>query len=142
MRSPPEHIPLDPLRGVLWGFALWAVATPVFATVGNTFVPLPDSEALAPVLAGWIVLVTTAVALITTDYLRRTGFEGASAGLGFGALMAATGLVLDSVMLVAAGLSFPGLDDERTRTVAALMLVAYALIVVVPAGVAARRAHR
>jgi hypothetical protein len=96
------------------------------------------------VLAGWIVLVTATVALITVDYVRQTGFAGAPAGLAFGALMAATGLVLDSVMLVAAGFSFPGLDDERTRTVGTLMLVAYALIVVVPtatAGIAARRAQ-
>jgi hypothetical protein len=139
VQSQPERAPMDAARGIAWGFTLWAVATPVFAAAGEEFVPLPDSGALVPVIVGWVVLVAVVVGLITIDYLRRTGFDGAAAGLTFGALMAATGLILDGVMFVAAGLSFPGLDDERSRTVAAFMLLAYAVIVVVPAATAARR---
>jgi hypothetical protein len=137
--SQPDRAPVDPVRGIAWGFALWAVATPVFAAAGEEFVPLPDSGALVPVIVGWVVFVAVVVGLITIDYLRRTGFERGAAGLTFGALVAATGLILDGVMLVAAGLSFPGLDDERTRTVAAFMLLAYAVIVLVPAAIAAWR---
>lgn len=137
MSSQPDRAPVDLRRAIGWGFALWASATAVFAAAGNEFVPLPDSGLLIPAIVAWVVLVTGLLALVTIDYLRRTAFEGPAAGFIFGAGMAATGLILDGAMLVVAGLSFPGLDEERTRTVAAFMLLAYAVILIAPAATAA-----
>jgi hypothetical protein len=137
VQSRADLVIVDVKRAIAWGFALWSVATVTFAAAGEHFVPLPDSAALIPLVVGWFALVASLMAAISIDYMRRTHLHGSAAGLAFGAVVAATGLILDAAMLLVAGLSFPGLDEERTRTVAAMMLIAYAVILVAPAATAA-----
>jgi hypothetical protein len=133
-----ETMPLAPRLAALYGAAIWAAAAVAVAVVGDRIFPRPGAAAVAPVILGLSLLAALAAGAATVDYMRRTGLSGAGAGLAFGATIAAVGLVLDGTLMLVAGLQWPNLDADRTRTVAAFLLLGYAALVLAPWWVGAR----
>jgi hypothetical protein len=117
---------------LVYGVLLWGAATILFALAGNSLVPDELSTTAWLALIGWVLCVALVVGVLAAGFRHRTGLVGSGAGLEFGATVAAVGLVLDGVLVFASGLEFPGLETARLGAITAYMLLAYALIIIIP----------
>lgn len=131
--------------GLAVAYALvgWAFFTALLVLLGNLLLP-EISRPLTPlVVLGLGALTAVAVALLSLDYFRRAGRSDAVAALTLGVCLAAIGLALDAALLLATEFRYPNVDEERMGTLAAALLLGYAIAAVVPvATVAVRRRGR
>ena len=113
-----------PLRlACIYALAGWGVFTALLVALGDVLLPEPD-DALAPlVVLGLGALTAVAVAALSLDYFRRARRRDALAALTLGICLAAIGLALDAVLLLATDFRYPNVDDERTGTLAAALLL-------------------
>ena len=82
------------------------------------------------------------MALLSLDYFRRAGHSHVHAGLLLGVCLPAVGLTLDGLLLLATRFRYPNVDEQRTATLAVLLLLGYAVAAVVPPAVASVGARR
>ena len=120
----------------------WAFFTGLLVALGNILLP-SITRPLAPlVVVGLAALTAGAVAVLTLDFLRRARSDDTAAALGFGVCLASIGLTLDAVLLLARDFRYPNVDEQRTATLAVLLLLGYAVAAVVPVLVASLRTAR
>lgn len=117
----------------------WAFFTGLLIALGNTLLPTISRPAAPLVVLGLAALTALAVALISLDYFRRAGQADVYAALILGTCLASIGLALDAVLLLATDFSYPNVDEEKTATLAVLLLLGYAVAAAVPPLVAALR---
>jgi hypothetical protein len=117
----------------------WAFFTGLLIALGNTLLPTISKPAAPLVVLGLAALTALAVALISLDYFRRAGQADVCAALILGTCLASIGLALDAVLLLATDFSYPNVDEEKTETLAVLLLLGYGVAAAVPPLVAARR---
>lgn len=117
----------------------WAFFTGLLIALGNTLLPTISRPATPLVVLALAVLTGLAVAAISLDYFRRTGHADVCAALILGTCLASIGLALDAVLLLVTDFSYPNVDEEKTATLAVLLLLGYAIAAAVPPLVATLR---
>lgn len=117
----------------------WAFFTGLLIALGNTLLPAISRPAAPLVVLALAALTGVAVAVITLDYFRRSRRDDVCAALILGTCLASIGLALDAVLLLATEFSYPNVDEERTATLAVLLLLGYAVAAAVPPLVAMLR---
>ena len=117
----------------------WAFFTGLLIALGNTLLPTISRPLTPLVVLALAALTAVAVAAISLDYFRRSGRRDVCAGLTLGTCVASIGLALDAVLLLATDFSYPNVDEERTATLAVLLLLGYAVAAITPALVASLR---
>jgi hypothetical protein len=120
----------------------WAFFTALLVVLGNVLLPT-ISQPLTPLaVVGLVALTAGAVAVLTLDFFRRARSDDTAVALGFGVCLASIGLTLDAVLLLATDFRYPNVDEQRTATLAVLLLLGYAVAAVVPVLVASLRTAR
>jgi hypothetical protein len=117
----------------------WAFFTVLLTVLGNTLLPTISRPAAPLVVLALGAVTALAVAAISLDYFRRSKRDDVCAGLMLGTCVASIGLALDAVLLLATDFSYPNVDDEKTATLAVLLLLGYAVAAAVPPLVAVLR---
>lgn len=117
----------------------WAFFTGLLIALGNTLLPAISRPAAPLVVLALAALTGVAVAVITLDYFRRSRRDDVCAALILGTCLASIGLALDAVLLLATEFSYPNVDEEKTATLAVLLLLGYAVAAAVPPLVAVLR---
>jgi hypothetical protein len=117
----------------------WAFFTGLLIALGNTLPPAISRPAAPLVVLALAALTGVAVAVITLDYFRRSRRDDVCAALILGTCLASIGLALDAVLLLATEFSYPNVDEEKTATLAVLLLLGYAVAAAVPPLVAMLR---
>lgn len=117
----------------------WAFFTGLLIALGNTLLPAISRPAAPLVVLALAALTGVAVAVITLDYFRRSRRDDVCAALILGTCLASIGLALDAVLLLATEFSYPNVDEEKTATLAVLLLLGYAVAAAVPPLVAMLR---
>jgi hypothetical protein len=117
----------------------WAFFTGLLVALGNTLLPTISRPATPLVVLGLAALTALAVAVISLDYFRRSGRRDVCAALILGTSVVSIGLALDAVLLLATDFSYPNVDEEKTATLAVLLLLGYAVAAAVPPLVAVLR---
>jgi hypothetical protein len=120
----------------------WAFFTGLLVALGNVLLPTMSRPLTPLVVVGLAALTAGAVAALSLDYFRRAGSDDATAALGFGVCLASVGLTLDGLLLLATDFLYPNVDEQRTATLAVLLLLGYAVAAVVPVLVASLRTAR
>lgn len=110
----------------------WAFFTGLLIALGNTLLPAISRPAAPLVVLALAALTGVAVAVITLDYFRRSRRDDVCAALILGTCLASIGLALDAVLLLATEFSYPNVDEEKTATLAVLLLLGYAVAAAVP----------
>jgi hypothetical protein len=100
-----------------------------------------DRRATPLVVLGLAAGTAVAVAGVSLDYFRRARSDDLPAALTLGLCIASIGLTLDAVLLLSTDFRYPNVDEQRTATLAVLLLLGYAVAAVVPVLVAALRAR-
>jgi hypothetical protein len=129
------------ILALAYAAAAWSAFTGVLVAAGNMLLPELTRPSAPLVVVALCAVTAAAVALITMDYQRRAGRFDPAAALVLGTTLAAVGLTLDGVLLLATRFRYPRLDEAKTATLATLLLLAYAVAAVVPPCVALRRAR-
>jgi hypothetical protein len=117
----------------------WVFFTGLLIALGNTLLPTISRPLTPFVVVGLAALTAAAVAAISLDYFRRSGRSDVCAALVLGTCLASTGLALDAVLLLATDFSYPNVDEDKTATLAVLLLLGYAVAAAVPPLVAVSR---
>jgi hypothetical protein len=117
----------------------WAFFTGLLIGLGNILLPSISRSATPLVVVALGALTAAAVAAISLDYFRRSKRDDVCAGLLLGTFVASIGLALDAVLLLATDFRYPNVDEERTATLAVLLLLGYAVAAITPALVASLR---
>jgi chromate transport protein ChrA len=120
----------------------WAFFTGLLVALGNVLLPTISRPVTPLVVVALAALTAGAVALLTLDYFRRAKRDDATVALTFGVCLASIGLTLDAVLLLSTDFRYPNVDEQRTATLAVLLLLGYALAAVVPVLVASLRTAR
>src|SRR5687767_3141130 len=114
----------------------WAFFTGLLIALGNTLLPSISRPVTPLVVVALAALTAAAVAAISLDYFRRTKRSDVCAALTLGTCLASIGLALDAVLLLATDFRYPNVDEEKTATLAVLLLLGYAVAAAVPPVVA------
>lgn len=117
----------------------WAFFTVLLIALGNTLLPAISRPAAPLVVIALAALTGAAVAVISLDYFRRSSRNDVCAALMLSTCLASIGLGLDAVLLLATDFSYPNVDEEKTATLAVLLLLGYAVAAAVPPLVAVLR---
>jgi hypothetical protein len=126
----------------LYALLGWAFFTGLLVALGNVLLPAISRPLTPLVVVGLAALTAGAVAVLSLDYFRRAQSDDVAAALGFGVCLASIGLTLDAVLLLSTDFRYPNVDEQRTATLAVLLLLGYAVAAVVPVLVASLRTAR
>jgi ABC-type sulfate transport system permease subunit len=135
-------IPRATALACLYALVGWAFFTGLLVALGNVLLPAITRPVTPLVVVGLAALTAVVVAGLTLDYFRRARRDDASAALTLGVSLASIGLTLDAVLLLSTDFRYPNVEEQKTATLAVLLLLGYAVAAVVPAIVAVLRAGR
>jgi hypothetical protein len=114
----------------------WAFFTGLLVALGDVLLRPISAPATPGVVVGLAALTSLAVGALTIDYLRRAGRTDLGIAFAFGTCLAAIGLALDAVLLLATQFDYPNVGKEKMPTLAVLLLLGYAVAAAVPPVVA------
>ena len=120
----------------------WAFFTALLMALGNVLLPTISRPLTPLVVVALATLTAGAVAVLSLDYFRRAKRDDAAAALTLGVCLASIGLTLDALLLLSTDFRYPNVDEQRTATLAVLLLLGYAVAAVVPVLVASLRTAR
>jgi hypothetical protein len=120
----------------------WAFFTVLLVALGNVLLPAISRPLTPLVVVALAALTAGAVAVLSLDYFRRAKSDDPAVALAFGVSLASIGLTLDAVLLLSTDFRYPNVDEQRTATLAVLLLLGYAVAAVVPVLVASLRTAR
>lgn len=127
------------LLALAYGLVLWAVVVGLVMLVGRWILPGTNSGSLVLALAAIELATAVVVAIVTVDYLRRSGATSVADGLRFGVVGSIAGTTLDGLLLLATDFDLPGISEDKTLTFAAALFFGYAVFLLVSWLVAAFR---
>jgi hypothetical protein len=120
----------------------WAFFTGLLIALGNVLLPSISRPATPLVVLALGALTAAAVAAISLDYFRRSERDDVCSALLLGTCVASIGLALDAVLLMATDFRYPNVDEEKTATVAVLLLLGYGIAAITPVFVVSLRTAR
>jgi hypothetical protein len=120
----------------------WAFFTGLLIALGNVLLPSISRPATPFVVLALGAVTAAAVAAISLDYFRRSKRDDVCAAALLGTCVASIGLALDAVLLLATDFRYPNVDEEKTATLAVLLLLGYAVAAVTPVLMVSLRAAR
>lgn len=118
---------------ILFGVVIWFAATSVLGTAGNILVP--EASGTGPVVFALLFAILAAIggALVGFAVVRLVRpIDTGKALSQVSVAVVAVGLFADAILILACGITYPGLERSRLSTLLTGLLLAYSGLAIGP----------